>query len=66
MENLPNIVAQVLKEEDDPIIKQLVQILLTVVVSKPGDNYPQIRKALDEGFSKICEDLKTQQGGILL
>lgn len=58
-EALPKIARDSLKNEPKQII-QLAAILFQVV--RTSNNYPQIRKTLDDGIEAILQDEKTLKG----
>ncbi len=58
-EALPKIARDSLKNEPKQII-QLAAILFQVV--RTSNDYPQIRKALDDGIEAILQDEKTLKG----
>lgn len=58
-EALPKIARDSLKNEPKQII-QLAAILFQVI--RTSNNYPQIRKTLDDGIEAILQDEKTLKG----
>lgn len=58
-EALPKIARDSLKNEPKQII-QLAAILFQVV--RTSNNYPQIRKTLDDGIEAILQDEETLKG----